>query len=181
MDQFGVGHLRSKAMKLNRAQAIVAYSFVDTELLWEALQAAGSGVFACDNGRRLTTEGNKPLAAVGDSVLSLYYKVRGRDNYHSIGQSNASLNGATSNDRLALICDTSGLTACVNGNPSQYGVVSPKTKAAMVEAVLGAIFEDTGRDGRLQAVGEAMIVMGIIETDYDMDLVTFNTFPRPHI
>lgn len=86
MDQFGVEHLGSKAMKLNRAQVIVAYNFVDAELLWEALQAAGSGVFACDNGRRLTTEGNKPLAAVGDSVLSLYYKVRGRDKYHSIGR-----------------------------------------------------------------------------------------------
>lgn len=67
--------------KLELAQNILGYQFNDLSLLWEALQAPGSEVLF-SAGRRFTNEGNKPLAAIGDALLSLYIK----DRAHSHGQ-----------------------------------------------------------------------------------------------
>lgn len=55
--------------KVEGCQTAIKYRFNDPELLWEALQAAGSPVFAI-RGRRLL-DGNKRLALLGDTVLKL--------------------------------------------------------------------------------------------------------------
>lgn len=73
------------AAKLELAQDILGYEFNDPSLLWEALQAPGSGVLF-SAGRRFTNEGNKPLAAIGDALLSLYIKDRARNNSQPIGK-----------------------------------------------------------------------------------------------
>ena len=56
-----------RATKLNAAQAIVGYNFVDPSILWESLQAPGAPPIAT-NGRNFSN-GNKRLALLGDAVL----------------------------------------------------------------------------------------------------------------
>lgn len=50
-------------------QAVLGYEFNDSDLLKEALQAAGSPVFAV--GGRHLPDGNKRLAVLGDAALKL--------------------------------------------------------------------------------------------------------------
>jgi dsRNA-specific ribonuclease len=47
------------------AEDVIDYPFIDKELLWEGLQAAGS------NMAFRYPEGNKRLAMIGDAVLKL--------------------------------------------------------------------------------------------------------------
>ena len=56
-------------IKIQGAQGILDYSFIDANLLWEALQEAGSSVLSI-GGKRLLN-GNKRLAVLGDIVLDL--------------------------------------------------------------------------------------------------------------
>jgi hypothetical protein len=51
-------------------EALLKYTFVDPDILWEALQAAGNGV-AIIGERQLDNDGNKRLALVGDAMLRL--------------------------------------------------------------------------------------------------------------
>ena len=55
--------------RVRGVQDIIGYSFNDRLILWEALQAAGSGVSSA--GTRRFPEGNKRLAIIGDVVLKL--------------------------------------------------------------------------------------------------------------
>lgn len=50
-------------------QEVTGYHFANPSLLWEALQAAGSGVLSI--GGRAVSEGNKRLALLGDAALKL--------------------------------------------------------------------------------------------------------------
>lgn len=50
-------------------ERIIGYSFTDPLILWEALQAAGSGVTSA--GTRRFADGNKRLAVLGDTILEL--------------------------------------------------------------------------------------------------------------
>lgn len=59
--------MTSKEQKLTAIEARLKYAFRDRSLLWEALQAAGSGVTRI--GRRNVNEGKYCLAVVGDSAL----------------------------------------------------------------------------------------------------------------
>lgn len=52
-------------------EAITARPFHDRGLVWEALQAAGSGVTRI--GHRTIMDGNKNLALVGDTALNNSY------------------------------------------------------------------------------------------------------------
>lgn len=72
--------------KLTNAARAIGYDFQHADLLWEALQAAGSPVQ--DIGHRRLVEGNKPLAAVGDAVLKLVCKKQGRNLNLRIGVCN---------------------------------------------------------------------------------------------
>lgn len=55
--------------KLRGAEAVTGHTFSNPLILWEALQAAGSNVHHIGN--RLTPDGNKRLAMLGDAVLKL--------------------------------------------------------------------------------------------------------------
>lgn len=59
-----------KSNTLQAVETILNYHFINSELLWEALQAAGS----LYPGEGLRAEGNKRLALVGDEVLGLVLK-----------------------------------------------------------------------------------------------------------
>lgn len=53
--------------KIERAEAIIGHAFNQKDLLWEALQVAGSGQSRI--GGRDTTNGNQRLALLGDVVM----------------------------------------------------------------------------------------------------------------
>lgn len=55
--------MANKQEAITAVQGILGYTFKDPELLWLALQAAGSGVGPMD--------GNKKLAMMGDTVMKL--------------------------------------------------------------------------------------------------------------
>lgn len=59
--------------KIARAEAAIEYAFKDAKIIWEALQAPGSGVVRA--GTRHIPNGNKRLAVVGDAVLKLIINV----------------------------------------------------------------------------------------------------------
>lgn len=55
--------MSSKQQAITAVQNILQYIFEDQQLLWLALQAAGSGIGP--------TDGNKKLAMIGDAVMKL--------------------------------------------------------------------------------------------------------------
>ncbi|KAH8756008.1 ribonuclease III domain-containing protein [Diaporthe sp. PMI_573] len=156
-----------KASKLELAQEILGYEFKDPSLLWEALQAPSSGVVS-HAGRMYTNEGHKPLAGIGDTILSLYIKDRARNHRQTVGVATDNLKAMANNHRLTEICDANELTGYISGNPAQQGAVSPRIKSDTVEAVLGAIYKD-GNDN-MEPVKAVMLRLGII-------LVTLYTSP----
>jgi len=54
-------------IKVARAEAIIGHHFANQDLLWEALQVAGSGEYRI--GGRNTAKGNQNLATLGDLVM----------------------------------------------------------------------------------------------------------------
>jgi dsRNA-specific ribonuclease len=62
------------------------------------------------------------------------------------------MNRVANNHNLANVFDTANLSPHVIGNPSQQGVISPKTKATLVEALLGAVSEDGGIEAALEVM-----------------------------
>lgn len=57
------------ANAIGGVQRIIGYTFNDTSIVWEAMQAAGSGVRLVGN--RRIPDGNKRLAVLGDTILKL--------------------------------------------------------------------------------------------------------------
>ena len=55
--------------KIQGVEETIGYEFNNRSILWEALQAAGSGVTAVD-GRPLM-DGNKRLALLGDAIIDV--------------------------------------------------------------------------------------------------------------
>ena len=68
-----------------------------------------------------------------------------------------------SNANLTQIGRTKGLDACVHNNPSAWGVVSNGVMAQTVEAVLGAVWLDSGEDA-MGAVRDVMSTLGLTAT-----------------
>lgn len=64
-----------------------------------------------------------------------------------------------SNDNLATVGFNVGLDAHIMVNPGQLGAVSRKTMATTVEAVIGAIYLDSGKD--IEAAKDAMVCIGL--------------------
>lgn len=59
-----------------------------------------------------------------------------------------------SNANLAEVGMGNALDRLVYTNPAQHGVLSPRTMATAVEAILGAVYVDSGED--VQAVRSTM-------------------------
>ncbi|KAF4875267.1 Ribonuclease 3 [Colletotrichum siamense] len=143
--------------RMSDAEEILGYNFKDPRWLWEALQAAGSPVTRV--GTRSLREGNKQLAGLGDRIISVVIVMMSVDDNISIGNTNARVQMCANNERLARLCDAVGLTRCIVRNPSQQGMVSQRTKADTLEAVVGAVF----KDGGLDAAEEVIEHLGIID------------------
>ncbi|XMA14618.1 hypothetical protein WAI453_007409 [Rhynchosporium graminicola] len=141
----------SRQVSIPVVEGIIEYIFNNKELLWSALHAAGS--------REGGNDGNKTLAMLGDAVL----KVVVLDDLIITGASRGVIsqrtNNIVSNQNLAGICTTTGLAQYINGNPSQWGEEQTKTKTATIEAILGAVFLDSGK--KIDCVRTAMAALGL--------------------
>ena len=163
---------------LNDAQGIIGYTFNNHTILWEALQAPGAPVFASEG--RDFTNGNKRLALLGDALLRTvllegWYSTSDRIRKLLSGSirpggefvSNAlSENGNSrvemvgNNANLAQKGRALGLQDCIHNNPAAGGMVSNGTMAQTVEAILGAVWLDSGASG-LTAVRAVMATLGL--------------------
>jgi len=157
------------AIKMDRAERIIGYTFSNRDLLWEALQVAGSGQARI--GGRNTAKGNERLAIVGDGVLSYILSKEWYPTGENKGQAVCLDNlisalmlvilanwtehrtSLLSNDNLGRIAKSTGLVDCLNMNPmNRIRIVSDKLAATLVEAICGAV----ALDGNLDDVVEVM-------------------------
>lgn len=76
-----------------------------------------------------------------------------------IGVADGRLQAIAGNTNLARVGRECGLDPHIITNPGHRGPISDKTLATTVEAILGAVFRDSGKD--LVAVKNAMQKMGI--------------------
>ncbi|KAI9047765.1 hypothetical protein LZ554_008475 [Drepanopeziza brunnea f. sp. 'monogermtubi'] len=154
---------RSPASRLETQQELermLGYVFKDPKLLQEALQSAGNGVTKIGDNQIL--DGNKRLAMLGDGILSTvilcnwYHR---RDSTRCTG----------SRDMAQLACNrhlvqcgrNCGLEKYINKHRSFVdGKVPPVTMSAAVEALIGAVFLDSGK--RHDAAELAMKGLGVI-------------------
>jgi len=181
---------------MDRAERIIGYTFSNRDLLWEALQVAGSGQARI--GGRNTAKGNERLAIVGDGVLSYILSKEWYPTGENKGQA-VCLNVLTSalmlvilanwtehrtsllsNDNLGRIAKSTGLVDCLNMNPmNRIRIISDKLAATLVEAMCGAV----AVDGTLDDVVEVMQSLDItLLVTYPSHPKTFsNTMPcMPH-
>jgi len=126
--------------RVDGALAVIAVP-LNRRLVWEALQAAGASVDFVDG--QYLPEGNKSLAGVGDRVLALIVADNARDDGLRIGQTSQRIQTIGNNGTLASLCDSAGLTPFINRNPSDL-YTAPSTKAATVEAFVGAAYKHDG-------------------------------------
>ncbi|PQE13240.1 hypothetical protein CJF30_00003113 [Rutstroemia sp. NJR-2017a BBW] len=144
----------SRQISIPAVQAILGYTFDDQELLWSALHAAGS----LYGGR----DGNKTMAMLGDAVLKLVLLVdliptgasRG-----SLGSISNLTDSIVANQNLADICTNTGIVGYINGNQSHVGAQSPRTTSATIEAILAAVYLDSGKN--IDDVRAAMTSLGL--------------------
>ncbi|KAF6818366.1 RNase [Colletotrichum musicola] len=150
--------MNDRQTKLAEASSILGYTFNQPDWLWEALQAAGSGVPTV--GSRAVREGNKPLAGLGDRILAMAIVNIAVDQNLTgdLGDTNTRIQVHASNARLASLCDDIGLTGCIERNVSQQGLVSQSVKSATVEAVLGAAFKDGGMGAAQQVMQHLRLI-----------------------
>ena len=160
--------------KTRGVEDIIGYSFNDPLILWEALQAAGSGIRSA--GDRHFADGNKRLAMLGDAILKLvlvedWYgslDVRGISPFLSTTVAPASDTGPErasdivgrvgSNANLNRLGRLHSLDEFICRNPSQAGYISQNTMASTVEAILGAVYLDRGIDH----VSQVMQTLGLV-------------------
>ncbi|KAL1972204.1 hypothetical protein VTN31DRAFT_7423 [Thermomyces dupontii] len=135
--------------RVNRIEAITGRRFNNKTLLQEALTMAGGPIQPpCRN------NGQKSLALVGDAVLSLVLVMEGYQRGYEGGMISKVISVKASNANLAEVGMGNALDRLVYTNPAQHGVLSPRTMATAVEAILGAVYVDSGED--VQAVRSTM-------------------------
>ncbi|KAI1264034.1 ribonuclease III domain-containing protein [Xylariaceae sp. FL1019] len=136
------------------AQNLINYDFVNEGLLQQVLRVAGAP------GAR--DEGNKPLGKVGDTVINTVISVACYHEGLTIGATTNRIQTLANNDRLAQLCDLSGLTGCIRNNSARWNMVSARTKATTLEAVVGAVFLDAGIQG-IAAAKRVMLALDVIQ------------------
>ncbi|MDI1491507.1 MAG: hypothetical protein OHK93_002716 [Ramalina farinacea] len=150
-----------QAAMLENAQSIIGYTFTDASILWEALQAPGAPRF--DTNGRDFSNGQKRLALVGDAVLKLVLLDEWYRGPRGIQIGNNQVATIGSNSNLAQTGRSHSLDTCIHNNPSAWGAVSNGVMAQTVEAILGAVWLDSGA-GPMGAVTAVMNTLGLTAT-----------------
>ena len=141
----------------------IKYRFSDRKLLDEATLAAGASVSGKDIAGN--AHGNKPLALIGDALIRLDVAHRSYIQGVGTGQSAKVLDAAGANDSLAALGSRLGLDQSVTKNPCQKGEVPRVTLASTVEALIGAVWVDSGNQfDQVQSVLRALQVTEPFET-----------------
>ncbi|KAG9522142.1 hypothetical protein KCU93_g7155, partial [Aureobasidium melanogenum] len=145
--------------KLERAEALIGYRLQKPEdgYLFEALQVAGSG--QCRIAGRLAYEGNKRLAIVGDTAMTLAIAGPWYEKDDTLGDWDSKRQRLLSNNNLARIARETGLVECMVVNPRNPVQASTKLAANLVEAVIGAVWVDSNES--IHAVRQVMEALGL--------------------
>ncbi|KFY02952.1 hypothetical protein O988_01770 [Pseudogymnoascus sp. VKM F-3808] len=145
--------LTRRDMLITAGEDLTGYAFNNDELLWEAVQAPGS------NAAFLYPEGNKRLAMIGDSVLKPIILDDLRPRNMTIGAMNNIVQVIVNNTNVERIGRQIHIDEIVNRNPAQQGSVSPRTITDTVQAILGAVYLDSGRN--IDCVRLVMVKFGL--------------------
>lgn len=73
----------ARTLKTQTVEAAIGYVFDDKDLIWEALNLAGSGIMHA--GRRVFDKGNQKLAIIGDRMADVALAVEWYGKGHSKG------------------------------------------------------------------------------------------------
>ncbi|KAK2627423.1 hypothetical protein QTJ16_003389 [Diplocarpon rosae] len=126
--------------KLQQLEAIIGHQFHNADLGIASLCAAGALEAA-------TTDGNKLLAMTGDNLLRLILVDEMSDRGFTRGQIQAVINRLSANEYLGDLCRRIGVEALIIKNNSQRNDrPSLITVSAAIEAILAAVWKDTGKD-----------------------------------
>ncbi|KAJ5561014.1 hypothetical protein N7535_009211 [Penicillium sp. DV-2018c] len=131
---------------MEELQDRLGYHFNSTPLLEEALHPAGT--------RPL--QGNKRLALVGDSVLSTSLL---DEWYGNTEDGDHILRKNACNKHLSCKGEACELDDFITGQPAQNGEITNGTRATTVEAILGAVWIDSGKN--IHAVDRVKANLGI--------------------
>ncbi|TLD34278.1 hypothetical protein PspLS_00141 [Pyricularia sp. CBS 133598] len=133
----------------------IGHTFQNQRLCDEALTAAGVRLQMSATSHHF--DGNASLALIGDGILRIGVGLRSRDLHESKGETSIRMQTVVNNNNLAKIFDAAQLGPHVIANPSQRGVISPNTKATVVEALLGAVYEDADMEAALAVMRHLQI------------------------
>ncbi|KAK2810356.1 hypothetical protein FQN50_003087 [Emmonsiellopsis sp. PD_5] len=126
----------SLSARIQQVEGIISYKFTTPSLCEEALETAGYR----------TPSGNRSLAQVGDAALKVSLVLAGRARGDSRVDIQTVCDQTASNSFLSARGFKHGLDKHLILNPSQRGIVAPSVMATSVEAILGAVFLDSGYD-----------------------------------
>jgi len=146
---------------VQRVQEIIGYTSGSNVNLMLALTAAHRNDL--EVGGVESTDGNKRLAAVGDSILKL---ILVEDWYHT-GENSTRLQDicirSYSNFALCTVATQSGISSCVTLSPRQQGnEIPPATLYTAIKAIIGACWLDSERDQTV--VRRVLHRLGIIQS-----------------
>ncbi|PKY01684.1 putative RNAse III [Aspergillus campestris IBT 28561] len=138
-----------KDRRLARAEGIISYYFSNPVVLREALQLA-------DASHQI---GNRNLALLGNTVIHLILVQEGLRRRATRGQINKIISERSSNAYLAQQGFSNDLAECVFANQSQGSTIYPRPMASTVEAIIGAVFNDSTEE--LTTVKRVMETLGV--------------------
>ncbi|KAK3675245.1 hypothetical protein LTR78_004755 [Recurvomyces mirabilis] len=140
--------------KLAEAKALLArimdYHFVNDDRLLEAIDTTGMR----------KPQSNQRLALLGDVVLKHVLLDDWYPTGTPKGTGNSIVSTVGSNASLAAAAHNVGLASCIITNPGHMGAVSNGMLATAVEAILGAIYLDSGKS--VDSVKDAMTAFGLV-------------------
>ncbi|KAK2759253.1 hypothetical protein FQN53_008091 [Emmonsiellopsis sp. PD_33] len=122
--------------QIQQVEGIIGYKFTTPSLCEEALETAGYR----------TQSGNRSLAQVGDAALKVSLVLSGRARGDSREDIQKFCDHTATNFFLSARGFEHGLNKHLVVNPSQRGIVAHSVMATSVEAILGAVFLDSGYD-----------------------------------
>ncbi|KAG8532328.1 uncharacterized protein KY384_003969 [Bacidia gigantensis] len=139
-----------KDQMLQGVEAITGCVFQDPDILWEALHAPGA--VSRDIGGRNLADGNKRLALVGDAFMKAALLTRWYLSNAARGIGNNMVSTTLSNNNLASVGNSLGLDAFIVKHPGQFGPLGNGTISDTIEAIIGAVWEDSKDFDKVVAV-----------------------------
>ena len=141
-----------KKYVLDLVEDKIRYSLKNRELLWEAMHAAGAiPTYDMRNHDVLKQSGNKRLALVGDSVARSALLSHWYNKSSSRKEATNLASDALSNANLARRARELHLDELIQKHPGASGVAT-RTPADAMEAIIGAVWQDSGNMETIFAV-----------------------------